>query len=75
MDLNQAACLTHQFVDCFDHVDGDADSPGLVGDRTGNCLANPPRRIGRKLESTPVIKLFDRPDEAYVAFLDEIEEL
>src|SRR5471030_2866542 len=62
-------------VDRFDHVHGDADGAGLVGDRTGDGLAYPPRRIGRKLVAATIFKLVHRLHQADVAFLDQIEEL
>ncbi len=51
------------------------DGARLVGNRTGNCLTNPPSGIGRELITTAVFELIDRFHQADVAFLDEIQEL
>ena len=61
-------------VHALDHVHRDADGAGLVGDRAGDRLANPPRRVGRELEALGVVELVDRPHQAEVALLDEVEE-
>src|SRR3954447_12664535 len=37
-------------VQLLDHVHGDADRARLVGERAGDRLADPPRRVGRELE-------------------------
>ena len=41
---------------------------------TGDRLADPPRRVRRELEALGVVELVDRPHQAEVALLDEIEE-
>ena len=53
----------------------DADGARLIGDRTGDRLADPPGRIGRKLVAAAVLELVDRFHQADVAFLDQIQEL
>src|SRR5207342_2298760 len=55
-------------------VGGHPDRAGRVGDRSADRLADPPGRIGRELEAAPVIELLDRPHEADVALLDEVED-
>ena len=65
----------HDLVDGLDHVHGDADGAGLVGDRAGDRLPDPPGRIGRELVTPAVFELVDRLHQADVAFLDQIEEL
>src|SRR6185369_3332632 len=62
-------------VDRLDHVDRDADRARLVGDRARDRLADPPRRVGRKLVAAAVFELVDRLHQADVAFLDQVEEL
>src|SRR5471030_270088 len=62
-------------VDRFDHMHGNTDGAGLVGDRTGDGLAYPPRCIGRKLVAATVFELVHRFHQADVALLDQIEEL
>src|SRR5262252_6532614 len=59
----------------IDHVRGDADGARLIGDRAGDRLADPPRRIGRKLVAAAVFEFVDRLHQADVPLLDEIEEL
>ncbi len=58
----------------FGDVDGQADRAALVGERTGDCLANPPGRVGRKLEAKAVVELLDGADQAEVALLDQVEQ-
>ena len=62
---------SHQHVD---HVDRDADRAGLVGDRPRDRLANPPRGVRGELEAAAVLVLVDRPHQARVAFLNEVQE-
>src|SRR5664279_2851168 len=56
------------------HVDRYADRAGLVVDRAGDRLADPPLRIGGELEASLVVELLDGPDQANVALLQEVEE-
>ena len=37
-------------------------------------LADPPGRVGRELEALGVVELLDRPDQAEVALLDQVEQ-
>ena len=57
-----------------DHVDRQADRAALVGDGPGDRLANPPGGVGRELVAAGVFELVDRPHQAGVAFLDQVEE-
>src|SRR3954470_4744463 len=57
--LNKLARGADQLVDRFDHVDGDTNRARLIGNGTGDGLANPPRGISRKLISTAVLELVD----------------
>ena len=61
-------------VHALDHVHRDADGAGLVGDRAGDGLADPPRGVRRELEALGVVELLDRPHQAEVALLDQVEE-
>ena len=72
--LQHLALHTGELVDDLDHVHRDTDRASLVGHRTGDRLADPPRGIGRELEALRVVELLHGADEAEVAFLDEIEE-
>jgi hypothetical protein len=56
-------------------VHRDADGARLVGDRTGDGLADPPGGIGGKLVAAAVLELVHRLHQADVAFLDQVEEL
>ena len=62
-------------VHVLDHVHRDADRARLVGDRSGDRLADPPRRIRRELEALGVVELVDRSHQAEVALLDQVEQL
>src|SRR5262245_43465618 len=73
--LDQRPRRANQLVDRLDHVDRDADRPRLVGDRAGDRLADPPRRVGRELVAAAVLELVDRLHQADVAFLNQVEEL
>ena len=51
-----------------------ADRAALVGERAGDRLADPPRRVGRELVAHLVVELLDRADQAEVPLLDQVEE-
>ena len=55
-------------------MDRDPDRAGLVGDGPGHRLADPPVGIRRELEAALVVELLDRPDQADVALLDQVEQ-
>src|SRR5262249_6262561 len=61
-------------VELLDDVDRDADRAGLVGERAGDRLADPPGRVGRELEALAVVELLRGADEAERALLDQVEE-
>src|SRR5207244_12943802 len=73
--VQQLARRADQLVDRLDHVHRDADRPRLVGDRAGDRLADPPRRIGRELVAAAVLEFVDRLHQPDIAFLDQVEEL
>ena len=73
--LEHLALDAQHLVHRLDHVHRDADRAGLVGDRTGDRLADPPRGVGGELEALRVVELLDRPHQAEVALLDEVEEV
>ena len=64
----------HQLVDRLDHVHRDADGARLIGNRAGDRLPNPPRRVGRKLVAAAVLEFLHRLHQAHVAFLDQVEK-
>ena len=73
--LDEGALRPGELVDRLDHVDRDADRPGLVGDGAGDRLADPPGGVGRELVAAAVLELLDRLHEADVPLLDQVEEL
>src|SRR5882724_7840286 len=73
--LHKLAAGAHQFVDRLDHVHRNSDGARLVGNRASDGLANPPRRIRRKLVSAAPLELVHRLHQADVAFLNQVEEL
>jgi len=46
----------------------------LVRHRSGDRLANPPRRVGTELEAAAVLELVDGPHQPRVPLLDQIQE-
>src|SRR5262252_4855107 len=73
--LDERARGAGQLVDRLDHVDRNADGPGLVRDRAGDRLADPQRRVGRELVAAAVLELLGRLHQADVHLLDQVEEL
>ena len=55
-------------------MDGQADEPTLVGERSRDSLADPPRRVRRELVAHAIVELLDRANEPEVALLDEVEQ-
>ena len=49
--MQQLAGHLLDLVDRLDHVHGDADGAGLVGDGAGDGLTDPPRCVGGELEA------------------------
>jgi hypothetical protein len=58
----------------FDHVHRNADGAALIGHRAGNRLTNPPRGVRAKLEAAAIFEFIDRPHQAGIAFLNEVQE-
>ena len=73
--LHHLALHADDLVDRLHHVHRDADGAGLVGDGPGDGLADPPRGVGGELEALRVVELLDRPHQAEVALLDQVEEV
>ena len=61
-------------VDRLDHVDGDPDRPGVIGQRAADRLADPPGGVGAELEAAAVVELLDRPHQPHVPFLDQVAQ-
>src|SRR5258707_2635743 len=73
--LHQLAAGAHQLVNRFDHVHRNTNGARLVGNRAGDGLSNPPRRIRRKLVSAAPLELVHGFHQADIAFLNQVEEL
>src|SRR5215211_8009940 len=71
--LHELALDVHDLVELLDHVHRDADGAALVGDRAGDGLADPPRRVRRELVAAPVVELLDGADQPERALLDQIQ--
>ena len=46
----------------------------LIGNSTGDSLANPPCSIRRKLEAFRIVKLFNSANKTQIAFLNKIKK-
>src|SRR5262249_15199381 len=66
---------SNDLVGHLDHVHWNANSPSLITDRAGDCLADPPGRVGGELVAAAVIKLVDRPHQPDIPFLYEVKKL
>src|SRR5262249_23240304 len=66
---------SNDLVGHLDHVHWNANSPSLITDRAGDCLADPPGRVSGELVAAAVIKLVDRPHQPDIPFLYEVKKL
>src|SRR5215203_2824955 len=57
--LHQQTRSADELVDRLDHVNRDTDRACLVGDRTGDRLPDPPRRVCRELITATPFELVD----------------
>ncbi|KEF05866.1 hypothetical protein DF17_16840 [Streptomyces rimosus] len=71
--LEHPALYPHHAVDQLHDVYGDADRTGLVGQRAGHGLADPPRGVRGELVAAGVVELLHGADQPEVALLDEVE--
>ena len=62
-------------VDGLDHVDRDADSARLVGNRARDRLADPPSGVRRELIAAAIFELVHCLHQTDIAFLNQIQEL
>src|SRR5205085_6457719 len=62
--LDELPLDVHHLVQLLDHVDRNANRPGLVGDRPRHRLPDPPGRVRRELVALPVVELLDGADQA-----------
>jgi hypothetical protein len=82
LGLGRAAHLLLEFargasdlVERLDHVDGQADGAGLIGDGASNGLANPPGGVGGEFVAAAPIEFIDGAHEADVALLNQVEQV
>src|SRR5216684_2090107 len=73
--LDELARGPDELVDRLDHVHGDADRAGLVGDGARDRMPDPPGRVRRELVAAAVLELVHGLHEADIALLDQVEEL
>ena len=66
-------CLP-KLAEHVDHVDRDSNRTSLIGDRTGDGLANPPGRIRGEFKATAILVLIDSSHQTGVTLLDQIQE-
>ena len=72
--LEELALHADELVDGLDHVHGDTDGTGLVGNSACNGLTNPPRGVRGELEALLIVELLDGANQTEVALLDQIQE-
>jgi hypothetical protein len=72
--LNKRAVDRPHFAHRIDHMHRHANRAALIGDRSRDRLANPPRGVGAELVAAGVFEFIDGPHQAGVALLDQIEE-
>ena len=73
--LKHLTLNARELIDDFNHVHGNANGSRLVRHGTRNCLANPPRSVGRELVALRVVELLDCTNQTKIAFLNQIQEL
>ena len=70
----ERALGANDLVQLLDHVHRHPDRARLVGERPGDGLADPPRRVRRELEALAIVELLGGADEADRPLLDQVEE-
>src|SRR3954469_17529503 len=70
----QLALRAHDLVQLLDDVHRHADRPRLVGERTRDRLADPPRRVRRELEALAIVELLRCTYEPDRPLLNQVEE-
>jgi len=71
--LHELTAGADELVDGLDHVHGDADGAGLIGDGAGDGLANPPGGAGGELVGAAVLEVVDGLHEADVDLRNGLE--
>src|SRR6202022_1817750 len=67
----ELALRATDLVELLDHVYRDANRAGLVGERAGNGLPDPPGCVGGELESLAIVELLRRAHKTERPLLDE----
>ena len=73
--MQELAARAHKLVDRFDHVHGNTYRTCLVSNRTGDCLPDPPCRVGAEFITSAIFKFINRLHQADIAFLNEVKKL
>src|SRR3989344_1551660 len=60
--LHQALGSPVELINSLHHMNRNANGAGLISNRTGDCLPNPPGSVGTELESPSPIILFNCSD-------------
>jgi len=63
-----------EFVNLVSHMHRHANGAPLIGNRAGDCLADPPGGIGAEFVPALIFKFFGGADQADIAFLDKIQK-
>ena len=74
MSLNEPLLGPGHGVDRMDHVGGDADHPGLFGNRPRDVVFDPPAGVGAEFVAESEIELLQGPQQSEIAFLNEVVE-
>ena len=72
--LEKLALHANKLIDGLDHVHGNTDGSGLVGDSARDGLTNPPRGVRGELKTLLVVELLDGANQTEVALLDQVKE-
>ena len=73
--LNKTSSGAVYPVNGLHHVNRNPDGSGLVGNRPGYGLPNPPGRIGAELIAFSIIKLVHGFNQTQIALLNQIQKL
>ena len=72
--LEKLTLHADELVDGLDHVHGNTDGTGLVGDSARDGLTDPPRGVRGELKALLVVELLDGADQTEVALLNQVQE-
>lgn len=66
--LKELALHANELVDGLDHVHGNTDGTGTVGDSARDGLTDPPRGVRGELKALLVVELLDGANQTEIAF-------